>query len=60
MPFRFRKSIKILPGVRLNIGNRGITSVNVGKTSFRKGYTPRTSIRLLPGLSWILGGKRKR
>ena len=59
MPFRFRKSIKILPGVRVNLGKRGITSFNVGKTTFRRGYTPRTTIRLFPGLSWFFGGKRK-
>jgi Protein of unknown function (DUF4236) len=30
MGFRFRKSIKILPGVRLNVGKKGINSVSVG------------------------------
>jgi hypothetical protein len=30
MGFRFRKSIKILPGIRLNVGKRGINSVSVG------------------------------
>ena len=60
MPFRFRRSIKILPGVRLNIGKRGVSSVNVGRTNFRRGYTPKTTIRLFPGLSWFFGGKRKR
>ncbi|WP_438012636.1 DUF4236 domain-containing protein [Psychrobacter raelei] len=30
MGFRFRKSIKIAPGVRLNIGKKGISSVSVG------------------------------
>lgn len=30
MGFRFRKSIKILPGVRVNIGKSGISSVTVG------------------------------
>ncbi len=24
MPFRFRKSIKLFPSVRVNVGNRGI------------------------------------
>jgi hypothetical protein len=31
MGFRFRKSIKILPGVRANFGKSGLTSVSVGK-----------------------------
>ncbi len=37
MPFRFRKSIKLFPGVRVNVGHKGISSVNVGRTNFRKG-----------------------
>ncbi len=31
MGFRFRKSISIVPGVRLNIGKKGISSLSVGK-----------------------------
>lgn len=30
MGFRFRKSIKILPGIRLNLTQKGISSVSVG------------------------------
>jgi Protein of unknown function (DUF4236) len=30
MGFRFRKSIKIVPGIRLNVGKRGINSLSVG------------------------------
>jgi Protein of unknown function (DUF4236) len=30
MGFRFRKSIKILPGIRFNVGRKGINSVSVG------------------------------
>ena len=30
MGLRFRKSIKILPGVRLNLGKSGLTSLTVG------------------------------
>ncbi len=30
MGFRFRKSIKVLPGIRLNVGKNGINSVSVG------------------------------
>ncbi|AGY77972.1 DUF4236 domain-containing protein [Clostridium autoethanogenum] len=36
MGFRFRKSIKILPGVKLNIGKKGINSVSVGGHGFTK------------------------
>lgn len=43
MGFRFRKSIKLMPGVRLNIGKTGVSasvgvkgaSVNVGKRGVR-------------------------
>lgn len=31
MGFRFRKSIKILPGVRVNVSNKGVNSVSVGR-----------------------------
>ena len=31
MGWRFRKIFKVLPGVRLNIGKKGLTSVNIGK-----------------------------
>lgn len=31
MGFKFRKSIKILPGVRVNISNKGVNSVSVGR-----------------------------
>jgi hypothetical protein len=59
MPFRFNRRIKIFPGVTINLGKRGITSTTLGKTNFRKGYTPKTTIRLFRGLSWFVGGKRK-
>jgi hypothetical protein len=43
MGFRFRRSIKIMPGIRLNVGKRGISTtigvrgahVTVGKTGVR-------------------------
>jgi hypothetical protein len=43
MGFRFRRSIKIIPGIRLNVGKRGISTslgirgahVTVGKTGVR-------------------------
>lgn len=31
MGFRFRKSIKVAPGVRMNIGKKGVSGVSVGK-----------------------------
>ena len=48
MGFRFRRSIKILPGVRLNFGKRGISTsigirgahVTVGKTGTRTTVGP--------------------
>lgn len=30
MGFNFRKSFKIAPGVRLNVGKKGVSSVSVG------------------------------
>jgi Protein of unknown function (DUF4236) len=42
MPFRFRASLRIAPGVRLNLGRRGLFS-------FRR------SIRLAPGVRLNLG-----
>jgi hypothetical protein len=59
MPFRFRRSIKVAPGIRLNVGKSGISSTTIGHTNLRRGYTPRTTIRLFPGLSWFFGGKKK-
>ena len=34
MGWRFRRSIRILPGIRLNFGKRGLTSTTVGKGWF--------------------------
>ena len=31
MPLRFRRSIRIFPGVRVNIGKHGINSTTIGK-----------------------------
>ena len=60
MPFRFRKSVKLLPGVHVNFGKRGYTSTRIGRTTFRKGHTPRFSLPLFVGLSWFFGGRRRR
>ena len=34
MGFRFRKSIKIAPGIKINVGKRGISSIGAGGFSF--------------------------
>lgn len=60
MPFRFTKRFKIAPGVRVNIGRRGISSLGIGRMTFRRGHRPRVSIPLFGGLSWFFGGKRRR
>jgi hypothetical protein len=49
MGFRFRRSFTILPGVRVNLGKSGVTSVSVGGkglrvTSGKRGTTVTTSI----------------
>jgi len=31
MGLKFRKSIKLFPGVRLNLGKKGIASLSIGK-----------------------------
>ena len=55
MPFRFNRRIKILPGVTINIGKRGISSTTIGRTNFRRGYTPKTTIPLFRGAKLVLG-----
>lgn len=35
MGFRFRRSVKIAPGIRLNVGKRGFTSMSVGGRGYR-------------------------
>lgn len=35
MGFNFRKSFKIAPGVRLNVGKKGISSVSIGTKGAR-------------------------
>ncbi|MBV4417190.1 DUF4236 domain-containing protein [Clostridium tyrobutyricum] len=36
MGFRFRKSIKIAPGIKLNVGKKGINSVSIGGHGYTK------------------------
>lgn len=59
---RFRKSIKLLPGVRLNMSNSGL-SWTVGRpgasVNFKSGRSARTTVGLPgTGLSWTSGGRR--
>lgn len=61
MGFRFRRSIRVLPGVRLNVGKRGVTSVSVGgrgmTTNINKSGS-RTTVGL-PGSGISYSTKRK-
>jgi Protein of unknown function (DUF4236)/Bacterial SH3 domain len=41
MGFRFRKSVKILPGVRLNFGKKGCTSTTIGGKFFKTNVSNR-------------------
>jgi Protein of unknown function (DUF4236) len=50
MAFRFRRSIKIFPGIRLNFGKRGVlTSVGVRGTHVTFGKTGTRTTVGLPG-----------
>ncbi|QBQ98643.1 DUF4236 domain-containing protein [Paraburkholderia pallida] len=53
---RFRRSIKILPGVRINLGKTGV-SFTVGRpgasVNIKPGRTPRTTLGIPgTGISW--------
>jgi uncharacterized protein DUF4236 len=58
---RFRRRISILPGIKLNIGKRGIsTSIGVpgAHVTLRPGHTARTTIGAPgSGLSYTEGGQ---
>jgi hypothetical protein len=41
MGFRFRKSVKIFPGVRLNFGKKGFTSTTIGGKFFKTNLSDR-------------------
>jgi hypothetical protein len=62
MGFRFCKSIKILPGIRLNVGKHGINSVSVGghgaTTNFGKHGTHTTYSIPGTGISYRTGSHR--
>lgn len=62
MPFRFRKTIRLFPGVRLNINgkSRSVTfgSGRVHETLSSTGRRT-TSVRIGDGLSWRKSSKRR-
>jgi len=50
MGFRFRRSIKILPGIRLNVGKRGVsTSIGVRGAHVTFGKTGKRTTVGVPG-----------
>ena len=61
--FRFRKSIVIAPGVRLNVGSKGV-GVSVGGKRVRKSVNAsgggRSSVRVAPGLTFSTTSRRKK
>lgn len=64
MAFRFRRSIKIAPGVKLNIGKRGFTSVSVGGKFLKTNVSGRGTRQTfsIPGIglshSRLVSGRR--
>jgi hypothetical protein len=64
MGYRFRRSIKILPGIRLNLGKKS-ASVTVGgrgaHVTLRPGHKTRATVSLQgTGLSYTQGGNAVR
>ncbi len=41
MGFRFRKSLCLLPGVKLNITKRGVSSVSIGRPGIMANISPK-------------------
>lgn len=65
MGFKFRRPFKIAPGVRLNVGKKGISSVSIGgkgaRTNIGKRGTKTTLFGgLIKGASYQTGGRRKK
>ena len=64
MPFRFRRSIRIAPGVRLNIGKRGLSTLVGGRDahlSVGHGTTRATVSAPGTGVSYTTSiGRRRR
>jgi hypothetical protein len=62
VPFRFRKSFKIFPGVRLNLNSKS-TSVTFGSGRVHETLSSTgrrtTSVRIGDGLSWRKTSKRR-
>lgn len=57
MGFRFRRSIKILPGVRINLSKKGVSSVSIGRrgatVNIRANGETRATLGIPgTGLSW--------
>lgn len=50
MGIKFRKSIKVMPGVRINLSNRGVSSVSVGRRGAKVNFG-RQGVRSTVGLS---------
>jgi hypothetical protein len=59
MTFRFRKSIGLGKGTRLNISSGG-ASVSKRLGPITLSSSGHKSVRILPGLSFVTGGRRKR
>jgi hypothetical protein len=65
VPFQFRKSIKLFPGLRLNVGKKSASiTLGAGRLHETLSTTGRrtTSVRIGDGLSWrkTSGTRRKR
>lgn len=63
MPFRFRKSIRLFPGVRVNL-NKKSASVTLGSGRLHETISTTgrrtTSVRIGDGLSWRKTSRRRR
>lgn len=63
MPFTFRKSWRILPGVRLNLGRRS-HSWTIGSKRIKRNYSSTgrvtTSVDLPGPVNWRTSRRRKR
>ena len=60
MPFSFRRVLRIF-GLRVGVGKRGVSSFGLGRLTKSRGRTLRATIPTgIPGLSFRLGGKRRR
>jgi hypothetical protein len=64
MPLRFRRSVRVLPGIRLNIGKRGVSTTIGGRgahITLRPGHSPRATVGVPgTGVSYTEGGQLRR